>query len=411
MSKNSGYLATVRVPGIGLVLVGGILGRLTYGIIPFATVLAFSAAHGFAAAGLASAGFMAGNALLAPVRGRIVDRRGPRTLFYMAGIHRLAVLGTAVLIPTVLWVAAVVLLAAAGATIPPIGPALRTSWSRLAPNKDILRQVHALDSVVEELTFVVAPLLTVALVAATSSRWTIFLGAVLLVPAVAAIVRFGRIDRADEQRPASAPGTTSAEADRRPLMLRPQGQGIVIPIITLGTVGGGLAILLPALAERAGSITAAGYAFAAYSLGGAVAGLIYGRLRWDASLRVKYTIVTACFAIGVALLIPAASIVLTMIAVFLAGGALTPIFIVAYLLVDERIEQNRLTEANSWLSSGYNIGSASGSALCGLLVSATTPAVVATIYTAVACLGILGSLRVPRHQPDKAPSAALETAA
>ena len=51
MSKNSGYLATVRVPGSGLVLVGGILGRLTYGIIPFATVLAFSAAHGFAAAG------------------------------------------------------------------------------------------------------------------------------------------------------------------------------------------------------------------------------------------------------------------------------------------------------------------------------------------------------------------------
>jgi hypothetical protein len=35
---------------------------------------------------------------------------------------------------------------------------------------------------------------------------------------------------------------------------------------------------------------------------------------------------------------------------------MTPIFVIAFLLVDERMDSSRHAEANAWLGSGYNLG-------------------------------------------------------
>jgi hypothetical protein len=55
--------------------------------------------------------------------------------------------------------AAVVFAGLVGATVPPTIGTLRASWSR-AVEPALLPSVHALDSVVEEATFVAAPLVT-----------------------------------------------------------------------------------------------------------------------------------------------------------------------------------------------------------------------------------------------------------
>jgi MFS family permease len=61
------------------------LGWLSFGGYGLAIVLAVESATGsFVVAGAAVAAFSAGSALLAPVRGRFVDRRGPRALAYLA---------------------------------------------------------------------------------------------------------------------------------------------------------------------------------------------------------------------------------------------------------------------------------------------------------------------------------------
>lgn len=397
-----GYLATLRLPGVPPVLASGTLGRLAYGIVPFSTVVAFSTAHGFFTAGIASAGLMSAIAFLAPLRGRLTDRHGPRVLPLMAAVHVLLVVTTALMIDTVAWPAAIATITLAGATAPPIGATVRTCWSRLVKDKDQLQQIHALDSIVEEMTFVVAPLVTALALGVIAPRWVLPLGALLLIPATLGITWFAGTSTTPTATAETGDGGTRS---RRSVMRLADGQGIVIPILALGAVGGGLGVLLPALAKASGDIATSGYGFAAYSLGGVVAGLIYGRLRWNLPLRRKYSVITACYTLGVALLIPTASTVLTLPAVFLAGAAMTPMFVVGYLLVDERIQPGQLTEANAWLGSGYNIGSAAGAALCGLLVTSLTPTAVAAVFALIAAAGALGTLRITRQPtpPQTAP--------
>ena len=65
-----GYREVLRLPGVGRVLTSVTIGRLAYGIIPFAVVVASARAHGFAAAGVASAVLMLAIAVPAPTRGR-----------------------------------------------------------------------------------------------------------------------------------------------------------------------------------------------------------------------------------------------------------------------------------------------------------------------------------------------------
>lgn len=43
---------------------------------------------------------------------------------------------------------------------------------------------------------------------------------------------------------------------------------------------------------------------------------------------------------------------LTILSVFFVGLPMTPIFVIAYILVDERIDPSRHAEANAWLGSG-----------------------------------------------------------
>lgn len=76
---------------------------------------------------------------------------------------------------------------------------------------------------------------------------------------------------------------------------------------------------------------------------------------------------------------------------------MTPIFVIAYILVDERIDPARHAEANAWLGSGYNLGSAAGSALGGQLLALTGPRLVAITLAGVALI----ATGIARRLPDK----------
>lgn len=81
----SGYLAVARTRGVPRGLAAGFTSRLSGGIVPFSTIVACSQAYGgFAYAGAASAAFMLSGAILAPARGRLVDRYGWRALLWTA---------------------------------------------------------------------------------------------------------------------------------------------------------------------------------------------------------------------------------------------------------------------------------------------------------------------------------------
>jgi MFS family permease len=161
---------------------------------------------------------------------------------------------------------------------------------------------------------------------------------------------------------------------------------------------GGLTVILPAASAGFGDVISSGYSFAAFSLGGVVGGLAYGRRKWAASLRLRYAAATTGLVIGTISLAALSASPLTILAAFCVGLPLTPIFVIAYLLVDERIDSSRHAEANAWLGSGYNLGSAAGAALGGQLLALTGPRLVAGTLGAVAALAALVAYRLP-HEP------------
>ncbi|NEC33814.1 MFS transporter [Streptomyces rubrogriseus] len=177
------------------------------------------------------------------------------------------------------------------------------------------------------------------------------------------------------------------------------GRGITVPVIVLGLCGGGLTVIIPAATENFSDVITSGYSFAAFSLGGAVGGLLYGRRTWTASLRIRYVAASAALAAGALLLAALSTSPLTILAVFCVGLPMTPIFVIAYLLVDERIETSRHAEANAWLGSGYNLGSAAGAALGGQLLGLTGPRVVALGLAGVAAIATVVAQRLPRTSP------------
>ncbi|MDW5598579.1 hypothetical protein VSS74_29735, partial [Conexibacter stalactiti] len=87
------YRALLARPGTRAIALACGLGWLSFSSYALALVLAVEAASGsFATAGATVAAFTAGSALLAPLRGRLVDRRGPRALVAFALPHAAALL-------------------------------------------------------------------------------------------------------------------------------------------------------------------------------------------------------------------------------------------------------------------------------------------------------------------------------
>lgn len=401
------YTAVMRTPRIKPLLAAGMIGRLAYGIVPFSIVVAVAQRHGFGLAGTASAAFMLATAVLAPARGRQVDRHGAKAVVLLTTGCVTALVFAAVLVGRAPWLFSLLLVGLAGASAAPVSPVLRTSWSRLEPDKERLQRIHTLDSTLEELTFVAAPLLTTAALGLAPPTWCIVLGAGLLAVASPMLITFGHVGKPEPgsnngDHTAAAEGSRAARQRRRSLILLPVGQGIIVPILALGTVGGGLAVILPALAQHGGHIAAAGYGFAAFSLGGVVGGLLYGRSQSKATLRTKYLRAAGVLTVGSFALFAPGGYPVTVAAVLLAGLAVTPIFVIGYLLVDDLITPDRHTEANSWLGSGYNLGSALGSTAGGLLLAAGGLHPTTAVLVLVAALGTIAVLRLPTAKPTKA---------
>lgn len=268
MTSTTGYLAIARTPGVPRGLLAGFTSRLSGGIVPFATIVACSQAYGgFVTSGIASAAFMLAGALLAPTRGRLVDRHGWPALAAGAACHALFLTLAALTIGRFPAWAVLPLLAAGGAISAPVTSSVRTLWSRLVADKQSLQQAHALDSILEEITFVITPLITIAATTVLPARACIALGS--WCPLIGVALLYKRITRTTKASPSASSDTDTPSRrrarGRRSLILTREGQGVITPLIVLGLVGGSLNVLLPATAARHGHITSAGYLFALFS--------------------------------------------------------------------------------------------------------------------------------------------------
>lgn len=406
------YATVLRTRHAARTFGAALLGRLSYGMVSLSLMLAVNASTGsYSVAGAIMALFGATSVFLSPARAAMIDRYGPRRVLPpMAGAYAvlLAALAHATWRPGTSAFLLGALVAAAGACSPPLGPVMRTLWSGLVADRELLRRAYSLDGVAEELLFVSGPLLVGVVVKFASPAAGIAVSAALILAGTLALVSSPAV-RGAGVAPSEdkATGPDDPPVGRR--LLRVIGlRHAVLVTAAVGLCLGGLDLLVVAFTEQrhqgAGAVS---WVLAALSAGSAVGGLAYGAVSWRASNRARLPLLAAGLGAAVvgAGLSPSVYVLAALAAV--AGLFVAPALTTAYLIADESVGAGSRTQAGAWVNTAVNAGSSVGAAAVGLLVDRLPPAVCFAVAAvpALLCAAVVARGAVVRGPVDRGETA------
>ncbi|MFG1796489.1 MFS transporter [Nocardia sp. NPDC049149] len=385
------YRAVLGRPAALRLLVAAGLAQLAMGMLGLALVLSVrQAADSFAVAGLASGAFALTAGVLAPARGRIVDRMGRRRGVLILGAgYLLAGILLLTFVETVSAPAALIAAAAgAGAFAPPISAATRTAWPDVIGRGPLLTTALSLDTTIEQVLSLAGPVIAGVLMATTQPAAALAVSVAVELIAVLLFTRWAPGTR----QPHPAPETVRPSVQLPPLAVLRNLLGVLIPLLATGIGLGILDVAVPALALRHGDAALAGFMVATLSIGSALGGLVYGRRKWRYSISARYRLlclgVIVCFAplplIGAGVS-PWPFLVL-------AGLPIAPVLVTGYLLADQLTPDGSKTEAATWISTANNSGVAIGAALVGTLITYLPLTAIFAVPVVVAAFGPIALL-------------------
>ncbi|SCF69419.1 MFS transporter [Streptomyces sp. Ncost-T10-10d] len=378
-SRTPSYATVLRTPHASRTFGAALLGRLSYGMVSLSLMLAVKDATGsYSVAGAVMALFGATSVFLSPARAALIDRYGPRrALPPMAGAYAalLAALAYVTWRPGASPLLLGVLAVTAGACTPPLGPVMRTLWSSLVPDRELLQRAYSLDGVAEELLFVTGPLLVGLVMRFTVPAAGVAISAALVLVGAPALVSSPAVRRIGAP-PSAKKAAASQDTPRRQRLLGIAGlRHAAIVAAAVGLCLGALDLLVVAFTEQHHRGASVAWVLAALSAGSAVGGLAYGAVSWRASNRVRLPVPAA--GLGVAMVVAGMSPdVYVLVAVVTAAGVfVAPALTTAYLVADESVGADSRTQAGAWVNTAVNAGSSAGTAAVGLLVDRLPPAV------------------------------------
>jgi Major Facilitator Superfamily len=390
---RSRYLEVLRTPGALSFSAAAAIGRMPMAMFGLGTVLLVAAVTGrYGTAGLVAAAGAVSYAGVAPQVARLAESFGQgRVLRPLAVIFAAA---TVTFIATAemgapVW-ALLVTSALAGATMPSLGSMVRTRWSRVLRDPATLHTAFSLESVADELIFVVGPAVVTLL--ATDVYPAAGVAAAMIL-AVAGTLWFAAQRRTE---PPPRPARRQAARGRAAA-----GLLTLVPVYwCLGAMFATIDLSTVAFAAEHGHRQLAGVALGCYALGSAAGGLWYGSRTWRAPAERRFAVTLACVAAGVATFWFQPGLPTLFLAVCVAGLPISPTLIGGYSLIERQAGEGRHTEGMTWLSSAIAVGVATGSPLAGHIIDAHGArwgyllAAGCGVAAAAACLAGLRRLRL-----------------
>ncbi|MGH3071168.1 MAG: MFS transporter [Gaiellaceae bacterium] len=359
------YRALFLVPFVRRLVLSGLLARLPTGMIGLALLLLVRENGGsYAAAGAVSGGYFVASAVGAPVAGRLVDRRGQfRILFRRALLFPALLAGVCALALVDAPLALVgVCAAAAGVLTPPVGASLRSLWPRMFADGELRAAAYALEASLQEIIFVVGPLLVAVLTSAASPVLALGVAAAAggigtMLVAVAGPVRAWK---PDEDRPAAS------------VLGALKSRGVVTIVALSACLGlgfGATEVGFPAFAEAHGGAELGSIPLSLFAAGSLVGGLVAGARVTVTPLRLL-RVATVLLVLGLALPLLGWSLPSMAVLAFFAGLPIAPVVMAAYGLIDAVATRGTAAEAFAWISTAVFIGFSIGMALGGSLIDA-----------------------------------------
>jgi len=350
------YGELLRVPGLTAVVASQLIARFPGGMVPLALLIHVQQQTGlYAIAGLVLAAEAIGQGISSPIATRLTSRFGIRP-----------VLGTmlAVAVTTMVALAVVPVSAAShiplglllGLTLPPIQPAARAVYPTIV-KKSQIQSLQSLDASVQELIWIMGPVITVTIATQLGGP------AGVLAPAV--IGGLGGLWFLT--RPAVKKATLSPSTGKMGAVLKKPA--VLVVVFSGLLVVGSFAAIEAATVAAFGSekSSPAGLILGLWAAASLVGGLAMGHTPigpWSLTRRLFFV------ALGSILAMFTVDPVFLTLALLVAGIGVAPAMTVQYAVATESVDPGDLPESLGWLGTGWVIGAAFASAVAGFAIDA-----------------------------------------
>lgn len=342
----------------------GFVARLPLSMTGVGIVLLVSLTNGsFGRAGLITAVSTLIGAASAVAWGRVIDRVGQARVLVSAAIVCFVGIGVLIVSVVLAWPLAASLAAAVvvGLGFSSAGSSVRARWSYRLRGTPLLNTAYAVEAVLEEVIFIVGPLLVTFL--ATAVHPALGLGATAVLGLLGAVLLAAQRDTEPPVQPRTERHKTG------PLPVR-----VLLPVAmagaALGAVFGGMEVVVVAFAQERDLLPYAGLLLTAWAIGSLVAGLVTGSIEWRATPAVRFRVGAGLLAGSLVPLPFVDDPLLLAVLLTLSGIAIAPTLIAAVGVTQAAVDQSRLTEALAWNSTGIASGVALGAAVLGYVIDA-----------------------------------------
>ncbi|MFR9795904.1 MFS transporter [Streptomyces sp. MS06] len=363
-TARPGYGRLLRTRGVWTFLLPGFAARQPFAMLTISIVLLVQHTTGsYGIAGAVAAATGVSMALFAPYSGRLSDRYGQRAVL-LPGVSVHALSGLALtalaLAHAPLWA----LFAAAvptGASVPQVGPMVRARWGVKLKGSPLMTTAAAFESVTDELTFVVGPLLATALCTAVTPA------AGLL--AEAALTLVGGLLFAAQKRtqPAVVHAGTRTHVEHSSALRVPGVRVLIVVFLGIGSVFGGMQVSLAAFTESIGNPGLNGVLYGVFAAGNMLSGVACGAIAWKAAPQQRLVVGYTALALTASSLWTAHSALLLAGLGLLVGMCIAPALVTGYTLVEGLVPAGARTEAFTWLTGAVALGQAGAVTVAGQL--------------------------------------------
>lgn len=367
-SSTVSYRSLFAEPGRLWFVSATALGRTTTAMRALACILLVQQLTGsYAMAGLVGATQTLVAAVLAPILARMIDARGERgVLLWAMAAH---ILGVATLIgavysdlpPASMLIGAAII----GGSSVQFGSLSRARWVQALGRGRALERAYSLESMIDEMGFIIGPLMVVPLCIQVHPAAGILASMALTITGSSMLLAQRRSRESSQETTSALRGgvSTGGSVIRIPAM-----KLIASAMVLGGTLFGATEIVIVAFAENHGHPTSASFIVAAFGVGSLLGAVVYGARHWPGSTSIKLIVAFWWLGVGTVPILLAPTIGFMTAAVFLAGLAIAPCLITANLFVEQIAPHGKLTEAFAWMGSAGATGAALGSITAGYLV-------------------------------------------
>jgi MFS family permease len=357
-----GYLSLLRTPGAKGFSGAGFVARMPISMIGIGSVLLVQRETGsYGVAGTVSATYAFVQVVGGPLFARLIDRYGQDKVGIPAALSSAACLAGLVLAvrlhaPT--WTF-YLFAALTGLLMPAIGSMVRARWSRIYSGTPTLHTAYALESVIDEVVYLVGPIAVTFLTTSVAPSSGLSVVIVLLVFGSLALC----LQRGTQPEPAPSHGGSGLGSLAVPVV-----RVMLLVFIGTGTLFGSVEVITVAFAQEHGHRSAAGLLLGVYALGSMLAGLVFGAVRFAMPLPRKLLMFLTAMAVTAALLPLADGLWMLAGLLLLCGFSIAPTLITAFALLEDLVPAALLTEGLTVGTTGIAVGLTLGSSVGGPLI-------------------------------------------